>query len=114
MSAIAPQLGHKQTRVEKQIKDWCLTKAGTAPSTIRSPSPVAAICATLRDAGNYISKLPEREHDAPASLAAIQALSWSSNTAVTPCCPGSQWYGPLNVGKPLNISAVERLPRNTR
>jgi hypothetical protein len=35
---------------------------------------VAAICATLRDAGNYISKLPERKHDAPAWLAAIQAL----------------------------------------
>jgi hypothetical protein len=29
---------------------------------------------TLRDAGNYISKLPEREHDAPAWLAAIRAL----------------------------------------
>jgi hypothetical protein len=29
---------------------------------------------TLRDAGNYIAKLPKREHDAPARLAAIQAL----------------------------------------
>ena len=29
---------------------------------------------TLRDAGNYISKLPEREHDAPAWRAAIEAL----------------------------------------
>jgi hypothetical protein len=28
----------------------------------------------LRDAGNYIAKLPKREHDAPAWLAAIQAL----------------------------------------
>jgi hypothetical protein len=28
----------------------------------------------LRDAGNYIAGLPKREHDAPASLAAIQAL----------------------------------------
>ena len=26
------------------------------------------------DAGNYIAKLPKREHDAPAWLAAIQAL----------------------------------------
>jgi hypothetical protein len=29
---------------------------------------------TLRDAGNYIARLPKREHDAPARLAAIQAL----------------------------------------
>jgi hypothetical protein len=29
---------------------------------------------TLRDAGNYIAKLPKREQDAPARLAAIQAL----------------------------------------
>ena len=29
---------------------------------------------TLRDAGNFIAKLPKREHDAPAWLAAIQAL----------------------------------------
>jgi hypothetical protein len=29
---------------------------------------------TLRDAGNFIAKLPKRDHDAPAWLAAIQAL----------------------------------------
>jgi hypothetical protein len=29
---------------------------------------------TLRDAGNFIAGLPKREHDAPAWLAAIQAL----------------------------------------
>jgi hypothetical protein len=29
---------------------------------------------TLRDAGNYIAKLPKREHDAPAWRTAIQAL----------------------------------------
>ena len=28
----------------------------------------------MRDAGNYIAKLPKREQDAPARLAAIQAL----------------------------------------
>jgi hypothetical protein len=28
----------------------------------------------LRDAGNYIAKLPKREHDAPAWRAAIEAL----------------------------------------
>ena len=29
---------------------------------------------TLRDAGNFIAKLPKREHDAPEWLASIQAL----------------------------------------
>jgi hypothetical protein len=28
----------------------------------------------LRDAGNFIAKLPKRDHDAPAWLAAIPAL----------------------------------------
>jgi hypothetical protein len=38
------------------------------------PLPGGGDLRTLRDAGNYISKLPEREHDVPAWLAAIQAL----------------------------------------
>ena len=29
---------------------------------------------TLRDAGNFIAKLPKRDHDSPAWLAAIEAL----------------------------------------
>jgi hypothetical protein len=33
---------------------------------------------TLRDAGNYIAKLPKREHDVPAWLAAIEALILSA------------------------------------
>jgi hypothetical protein len=38
------------------------------------PLPDGGELRTLRDAGNYIAKLPKREHDAPAWLAAIQAL----------------------------------------
>jgi hypothetical protein len=38
------------------------------------PLPGGGELRTLRDAGNYISKLPKREHDAPPWLAAIQAL----------------------------------------
>ena len=29
---------------------------------------------TLRDAGNFIAKLPKRDHDSPAWLAAMEAL----------------------------------------
>jgi hypothetical protein len=32
------------------------------------------LSASLHDAGNYIAKLPKREHYAPVWLAAIQAL----------------------------------------
>jgi hypothetical protein len=38
------------------------------------PFPGGGELRTLRDAGNYISKLPKRERDAPPWLAAIQAL----------------------------------------
>ena len=38
------------------------------------PLPDGGELRTLRDAGNFIAGLPKREHDAPASLAAIQAL----------------------------------------
>jgi hypothetical protein len=38
------------------------------------PLPDGGELRTLRDAGNYIAKLPKREHDAPAWQAAIQAL----------------------------------------
>jgi hypothetical protein len=44
--------------------------------TLGAPFPLPGSCElrTLRDAGNYIAKLPKREHDKPAWLAAIQAL----------------------------------------
>jgi hypothetical protein len=45
---------------------------------------VAAICATLRDAGNFIAKLPKREHDAPAWRAAIEALILVANRSQVP------------------------------
>ena len=51
-----------------------MTKTGTVPSTIRSRCPDGGELRTLRDAGNYIAKLPKREHDTPAWRAAIQAL----------------------------------------
>jgi hypothetical protein len=38
------------------------------------PLPDGGELRTLRDAGNYIAKLPKREHDTPEWLAAIQAL----------------------------------------
>jgi hypothetical protein len=38
------------------------------------PLPDGSELRTLRGAGNYIAGLPKREHDAPAWLAAIQAL----------------------------------------
>jgi len=38
------------------------------------PLPDGGELRTVRDAGNFIAKLPKREHDAPAWLAAIQAL----------------------------------------
>jgi hypothetical protein len=38
------------------------------------PLPGGGKLRTLRDAGNFIAKLPKREHDAPAWLAAIRAL----------------------------------------
>ena len=38
------------------------------------PLPKGAELQTLRDAGNFIAKLPKREHDAPEWRAAIQAL----------------------------------------
>jgi hypothetical protein len=38
------------------------------------PLPNGGELRSLRDAGNYIAKLPKREHDAPAWRAAIQAL----------------------------------------
>ena len=47
---------------------------GPGPLTIRSRCPDGGELRTLRDAGNYIAKLPKREHDTPAWRAAIQAL----------------------------------------
>jgi hypothetical protein len=38
------------------------------------PLPKGGELRTLRDAANYITKLPKREHDAPAWRAAIEAL----------------------------------------
>jgi hypothetical protein len=36
--------------------------------------PDGRTLSTLRDAGNFIAKLPKRKHDAPEWRAAIQAL----------------------------------------
>ena len=38
------------------------------------PLPGGGELRILRDAGNFVAGLPKREHDAPAWLAAIQAL----------------------------------------
>jgi hypothetical protein len=39
-----------------------------------SPLPKGRQLVTLRDAGNYITKLPKAEHDAPEWQAAMEAL----------------------------------------
>jgi hypothetical protein len=44
------------------------------PSTIRSPGPMVASCAPYAMPGNFIAKLPKREHDTFAWRAAIEAL----------------------------------------
>ncbi len=64
--------------------DWSRTFAD--PSQL----PHGRKLRTLRDARNYIAKLPKREHDAPALLAAIQArMPVVSSMAATPYCQGS-------------------------
>ena len=40
---------------------------------------------TLRDAWQYITKLPKAEHDAPEWLAAMEACYWSPSTTGRPC-----------------------------
>jgi hypothetical protein len=64
--------------------------AGTAPSTIRSHCRTAAI---LCDEGNYIAKLPKKDHDAPAWQAAMQALMLVAARGATSCCRGSASRG---------------------
>jgi hypothetical protein len=51
-------------------RHWRLTKASSGHSTIRSGREFV----TLKDAGNYITKLPKAEHEALESQAATQAL----------------------------------------
>ena len=41
---------------------------------IRSSCPDGRKLATLRDAGNYISALPQRQHDAPEWQVAVEVL----------------------------------------
>jgi hypothetical protein len=44
---------------------------------------------TLEDAGNYITKLPKAEHEAPEWQAAMEALSWWRRPAARRCSRGS-------------------------
>ena len=44
------------------------------PFTDPIPLPNGGTLITLRDAANFITKLPKREHDAPAWHTAIEAL----------------------------------------
>jgi hypothetical protein len=56
--------------------------------TIRSRCPDGGELRTLLDAGNYIAKLPKREHDTFAWRAAIEALmlvarkAYQANTSI--------------------------------
>jgi hypothetical protein len=51
-----------------------VTTAGPGLSTYRLTSRAARKLVTLEDAGNYITKLPKAEHEAPEWQAAMQAL----------------------------------------
>jgi len=54
------------------------------------PLPDGGELRTLREAGNFIAKLPKAEHDAPAWRAAIQAPDAGCRARVaTRCCRGS-------------------------
>ena len=55
-------------RVKAPVRGW--DRAFDDPISLPNGSELV----TLRDAGNYIAKLPKREHDAPEWQAAIQAL----------------------------------------
>jgi hypothetical protein len=44
---------------------------------------------TLKDAGNYITKLPKKEHAAPEWQTAIQTLMLVAETGGLRCSPGS-------------------------
>jgi len=53
------------------------------------PLPGGRQLVTLQDAGNYITKLPKAEHEAPEWQAAMELLSWSRRSAARRCLPGS-------------------------
>jgi hypothetical protein len=61
----------KSERTKKQDRDYL--------TTTRTPSPPISLpdrrqLVTLRDAGDYITKLPKAEHEAPEWQAAMEAL----------------------------------------
>ena len=58
----------------EQVLTAMADKGWAAPSTTLNPLPDGRELRTLRDAGQYIAKLPKREHDAPEWRAAIEAL----------------------------------------
>ena len=55
-------------RVKAPVRGW--DRAFDDPISLPNGSELV----TLRDAGNYIAKLPKREHDAPEWQAAIRTL----------------------------------------
>jgi hypothetical protein len=52
------------------------------------PPPNGGELCALRDAGNYIAKLPKREQDSFAWPTVIQALLLVAEQVATPCCRG--------------------------
>jgi hypothetical protein len=57
------------------------------------PLPDGSELRILCDEGNYIAKLPKKDHDAPAWQAAMQALMLVAARGATSCCRGSASRG---------------------
>ena len=73
---------------------------GHAPLTIRSPLPAGGQLITLRDAANYITKLPKAEQDAPQWRAAIEALMLVADRG------GPTMFARIGVMRALNLPPV--------
>jgi hypothetical protein len=61
----------KSERTKKQGRDYLTTTRATSPPI---SLPDGRQLVTLRDAGDYITKLPKAEHEAPEWQAAMEAL----------------------------------------
>jgi hypothetical protein len=57
------------------------------------PLPDGSELHILCDEGNYIAKLPKKDHDAQAWQAAMQALMLVAARGATSCCRGSASRG---------------------
>jgi len=70
--------------------------------TSRYRCPAGRQLVTLEDAGNYITKLPEAEHEAPEWQAAMQALMLVATSG------GPTMFARIGVMRALTISKPDR------